>query len=377
MPRRRSVALRAGVAMIGPISAFVASTASAAPQPAARVTTRSFSEPFVPNEVLAANGSIWLAAQGPNDQGTGCRIGRLNPTTMAVATYPLVACGFNASAGEGNIFLETTTADTATQTYAIHVERFSISTDVATVLPVVSASVFLGSAIAHTQLQFADGSLWLYAAIESDSGRVQTRILQLSPETGAVEHTYPSVPEIGGIEPFVVAGSHGYVWFSGGPGSAPNLLHIDARTGAARSVQFPIANTSIFDVASKGDELYVMYLTAAQGSRAGASIHVARLNASGRMAARSPHEPLGTWLVADGGGLFSVGPSATCSAPVHVWRVDPATLRTNQIASLGLTGTATPCDNNVLSDGVAGADRSLFYLFEGDGEAFLYRVSTP
>jgi hypothetical protein len=83
---------------------------------------------------------------------------------MDAVIFAVPACGMNVAVGPGALFLDTAVADVKSQTYAIHIERFSMSTHTSTVFPAVSATLLLGSDIAHTQLAYADGSLWLYAA---------------------------------------------------------------------------------------------------------------------------------------------------------------------------------------------------------------------
>ncbi len=168
---------------------------------------------------------------------------------MALTSYPLSACGFNVTAGPGAIFLETTVASVKSETYAIHIERFSTSTHVSTVFGTVSATMVLGSDIAHTQLAYLAGSLWFYAWF---NGRAE--VLELSTGTGAVERVFRSVPQIGGTEPIIV-GTPGYVWLAGGAGSGADFLRIDVRSGASRTVEFPGRFASVYELASSGGSL--------------------------------------------------------------------------------------------------------------------------
>ncbi|HUC13203.1 MAG TPA: hypothetical protein VMS00_02005 [Acidimicrobiales bacterium] len=288
---------------------------------------------------------------------------------MALTSYPLSACGFNVAAGPGALFLETTVANVKSETYAVHIERFSTSTYVSTVFGTVSATIFLGSDAAHTQLAYVAGSLWFYAWF---SGRAE--VLQLSAATGAVERVFRSVPQIGGAEPIIV-GTPGYVWLAGGAGSGADFLRIRASNGASRSVLLPGRFASVYELAAAGSSLFFLYW----GYPAGTSSrnlrltkHVGRINANGEVLKVSPNEQLGTWLVPLSASMFSVGPGDSCTPPALVWGVDEQTLRTSVIAKLWPPGG--PCAGESSFRAVGAADHSIFVLFSGL-PGTLYRVT--
>lgn len=304
-------------------------------RPAAVVTTEYFSGTSQPDQLVTTDGQVWLVSSG-NSNDTGCRIGRLNPVTMALTSYPLSACGFNVTAVPGAIFLETTVADVKSETYAIHIERFSTSTYVSTVFGTVPATMGLGSDIAHTQLAYVAGSLWFYAWF---NGRAE--VLELSTGTGAVKRVFRSVPQIGGTEPIIV-GTPGYIWLAGGAGSAADFLRIDVRSGARRTVESPGKFASVYELASSGGSLFFLYLgypsstspTSTSPARVALTAHVGHFNANGELLKVSPNEQLGTWLVPLSGSMFSVGPGSSCTPPVLVWGVDEQTLRTGVVTRL-------------------------------------------
>jgi hypothetical protein len=288
---------------------------------------------------------------------------------MALTSYPLSACGFNVTAGGGALFLETTVADLKSETYAIHIERFSTTTFISKVFGTISATMFLGSDIAHTQLAYVAGSLWFYAWLPSGA-----EVLELSSKTGAVERVFRSVPSIGGAEP-IITGAPGQVWLAGGAGSGADFLRIDVRNGTSRVVRLPDRYASVYDLASVGASLFILYLGYPSNSSSGSvalTAHVGRFNENGQLLKVSPNEQLGTSLVPLSASLFSVGPGNSCTPPALVSGVDEHTLRTRVIAKLSPPGG--PCAGESVNRSVGAAGHSIFALFGGP-PASLYRVT--
>jgi hypothetical protein len=341
-------------------------------RPAAHVATKHFSGTFQPDQVVTTDGQVWLVSpESGNGDGSGCRIGRLRTKTLALTTYPLSACGINVTAGPGAIFLETTVANVKSETYAIHIERFSTSSHISTVYRSVSATMFLGSDIAHTQLAYLDGSLWFYAWLPAGA-----EVLELSSETGAAERVFHSVPQIGGAEP-IITGAGDQVWLAGGAGSGADFLRIDARSGASRVVHLPGRYASVYNLASIGSSLFLLYLIypSSTGSAAAAlPSHVARFNANGKLQGVSPNEQVATWLVPLAGRLFAVGPGNSCKTPALVQEVNELTLLTSVMAKLSPPGG--PCSGESAYRSVGAASDSIFVLFGGP-PATLYRVTPP
>ncbi len=333
----------------------------------AQVTSKSFNAAFAPDQVLGVDGQVWLVSPGDGN-GTGCEVGRVASTTMALTTYPLSACGMNVTAGPGALYLEVPIAEVKSQTYAVHIERFSTSAHTSTLFGRVSATMFLGSGIAHTQLAYADGSLWFYA-----NERGVPEVLQLSSSTGVVERSFGSVPQIGGTEPLIAA-TPGYVWLAGGAGSGATFLRIDVHDGATRAVQLPGRYASVYDLVWADGRLFLTYLayppaTSPEGTAL--TKHLGHFGPSGGQLARSPSEDMGTWLVPLGGALFSVGPSGSCAGPsLPIWRVDEQSLRTTAVAELRPAGG--PCAGQG-PRAVAVAGNSIFLL----SGSVLYWVTQP
>jgi hypothetical protein len=335
------------------------------------VAAKYFDHAFEPDQIVTAGGGIWLVGSGSRgiNYGTGCRLGRLNPESMRVSTYRIPRCGFNVTAGNSYIFLETWVI--SSQMYQIHIERFSTDTHTATLFPTVSAALCVCSAIAHTQLAYADGSLWFYVVPDSSNA---PEVLQLSASTGAIEHSYLSVPQIGGTEPFIV-GVPGYIWLAGGPGGGTDFERIDVATDAVRPVELPGRDASVYDVIAAKGQLYFLYLASRRGGGSSNSYtnHLGHLNPNGVPVAESPNEQVGDWLVALSGRLFSVGASNTCPSGAHVWGIDEVTLRTAPIANLRQPG-GTACLGEVDFRPVAAINGAVFYLYIDAAESVLYRV---
>jgi hypothetical protein len=334
------------------------------------VATKHFTGTFQPDQLVTTGGQVWLVSSD-SDAGSGCRIGRLRTKTLALTSYQLSTCGLNVTAGPGAIFLETTVANVRSETYAIHIERFSTSSHFSKVFPTVSATMFLGSDIAHTQLAYVDGSLWFYAWLPAGA-----EVLELSSETGAVERVFHSVPQIGGAEP-IITGAGDKVWLAGGAGSGADFLRVDARSGASRVVHLPGRYASVYNLASVGSSLFLLYLIypSSPGSAAAAlPSHVARFNKNGELQGVSPNEQIATWLVPLSGRLFAVGPGNSCKPPALVQEVNELTLRTSVMAKLSPPGG--PCTSDSAYRAVGAAGDSIFVLF-GGSPATLYRVTPP
>jgi len=286
---------------------------------------------------------------------------------MAVTTHPLPRCGINITAGDGSIYLEAAVADVKNETYAIHVERFSVA-DGRTTLDPSAASVFLGSDIAHTQFEFADGWLWLF---------FDNEVLQISPTTGLVVRRFTSTINQGGAEPLIV-GDDGDVWFAGGAGSGAQFLRIDVSSGATRTVTMPGEYASVYGLATDAGRLLFLYL--ADGANSNAPItttltnHIGEFSPSGRLIATSRNEAVPSNIVGVSGGLYGVGPDGTCtSTSLSVTVIDPVSLDDRVIASLTTPGTTCLGDGGYRPVATAGAD--IFVLYATQTAATLYRVT--
>jgi hypothetical protein len=145
------------------------------------------------------------------------RLERFDTSTLASQSYALLQCATGIASGNGRVYLLVNQAELPSNTRDYHVEVFDPATGTAQVFPAVVLQN-VGSAVAHTDLSFGAGSLWLYGYSLGGTNEV----VQISPQTGGVESTIPNAPAIGGVYPAVVAPSAG-VWLGGGPGGSAQL----------------------------------------------------------------------------------------------------------------------------------------------------------
>ncbi len=315
---------------------------------------------------------MWLIQE--TDSGAGCQARRLDARTFnVVATFPLSNCGFNVVAGDnGYLYLEALTGEPGTNNFMIHVEALSTTTGASTVFAPVVMTVG-GSGIAHTQLAFIDGWLWL-------DGR--SELVQISPTTGAAAHTITGAPA-GAYLPLVVAGPGG-IWLAGDsspssvidlvpfPSTEPQMTALPPVSGSRRG-------SLTIDWMSPVDGrmwLGVTTNTATPVSPLGTTTQqIFVVNGSGTVVRRSPVEVDGTSLDHLPTGLFTVA-APTCSN-VRISQVNPS--------SLGVTTVATlrwpygPCISGE-SRPVTTAGGDIFVLNRGDSapsslSPVLYRIT--
>jgi hypothetical protein len=361
----------------------------------------TFAGSFHPDQEVGAAGALWLISQnGPGSASSGCQVARLDPVSLSMVTYPLSACGMNVAAGGGELYLETAQSQ-PDNSYRIHIETFSVSARSSTVLSPVAMTVF-GSEIAHTQLAYADGWLWLYGYTNG------AEVVQVSPSSGAVVNTFTTgVPEIGGTEPLISAGAGG-VWLAGGPGGSSTLARLWVPPTGLEWVLTPLAAS----ISSLPDTTTVEWLGTVAGrlwvGEAGPAVSPAHPNTlaerivvldspgsgqsgEGRgslgvkespnvevlgsvsVVKRSAVENFGLAPESVGGEVFSVGPGQTCGIQ-PIWRVDPSSLRTSVVTTLH--PPVDPCWGEESFRSVTSTGGAVFVLDSSDGPApgVLYRI---
>jgi hypothetical protein len=349
------------------------STGTAGEPTGVRVRSVTFGGAFHPDQVVGTDGTLWLIGQNGAVSDSGrCHVARIDPVTVATVTYPLSACGMNVVAGGGALYLETEKSR-PDNSYLIHIERFSLATKTSTVLPAVAMTVF-GSEIAHTQLAYVGGRLWLYGTTTG------SRVVQVSPTTGAMVRTYSDVPDIGGTEPLISSGPGGEVWLAGGPGGSPTPAVISRSPTVVAPV--PVKGLSpgeggstIEWMAPVGGNVWVGVAAATDtlGQTSAPLIeHILKVDRAGAVIGRSRAEDFGSAPLSVAGTLFSVGPGQSC-ADQPVWHVDVSTLRTTLATTLH---PADACGSEGSFRYVAAAGGSLFVLdTTGSGTgAELYRI---
>jgi hypothetical protein len=324
---------------------------------------------FHPAEIVGASGALWVTGSRGGDPLTGpCAVERIDPAQLAPVAYALSACGMNIVAGQDHLYLETV-EDSPDNGHAIRIESVSTADETSTVFgPVVMTVV--GSEIAHTQLGYADGWLWLYGYTDGPE------VVQISPTTGAVVRTVTDVPGIGGTEPIIAAGPGG-IWLAGGPGGPGGPAFILSSPTAGGVIrEFPAAPPSrtVEWLAAEAGRMWIGEADAPVGPHPSPTEHIVVVNRSGDVLQRSPVEDYGSAPVTVAGQLWTVGPGGTGCATQPIWRVDRASLRTSVITTLAPPSDPclTPSFRSVTTAGGA-----LFVLDGAGGSAaeVLYRVT--
>jgi hypothetical protein len=332
-----------------------------------------FPDSFAPQQVVAAAGRLWvLGARAPSAL-TGCDLWEVTPSTLATRAFALPDCPTDVSAGDGEVYLLVNVVEGDTNTRAYHVEAFDPATGLAQVLaPVVLQNV--GSAVAHTDLTFGDGSLWLYGYATGTP-----EVVRISPVSGAVEGTIVNAPPIGGLYPAVAADAAG-AWLGGGPGGTAQLDWVPANTTTARATSYaaPTANSAILWLAAHGGRVWAGVATYTQGARiTSVTTRLVALSDDGSVAVRSGSEPVGLFpaVATPDGRLWGVQYARKCGGAEELLAIDPTTATSRAAGSLASPPNA--CDNEDGGSELAVVGRDVFVLLTGaPGTSVLYRVTT-
>ena len=276
----------------------------------------------------------------------------------------------NIVAGPGALYLETETGQPGTNNVLVGIESFSTSTEVSKILAPNLMTV-VGSEIAHTQLAYADGWLWLYGHTAD-----KDELLQISPSRGAVVRSIADVPAIGGTEPLIAAGPGG-IWLAGGPGgpAAPAfVLSSPTASGVIRELPAVAGSITVEWLAPVARRMWVGGAAVSTGLHAAPFERIVSLNRSGAVTRKSPLENFGSAPIAVGRQRWTVGPGGTGGcAGQPIWRVNPTTLRTSLVTTLH--PRSDPCLDGGYRT-VAGVGGAVFVLDGAGGvsPAYLYRV---
>jgi hypothetical protein len=312
-----------------------------------------------PSEVLASGDAAWLMVprSPPGWQG-GCDLGRVDPVTNAITTSPLPACGFNGVVGDdGSLYFESDTA-VPSFTHEIRILVVDPATRTGRVLDPIALQVE-GSSIAHTQLAYADGSLWVWGLTTGDG-----ELHRVSPATGEVERVITDVPQIGGIEPLMAA-TPGQLWLSGGPGGGTTLARLDTASGAVAFGPTLDPNPGTIPwMTSHGDELLVGVSSTSPSAGAPRSHKTLAVGPDGSILRAS--DAGGTALAASDAASWLLGSAESC-ALVPLSTVDPNTLVATEVYSF--SGSTSSCVGGGTRQ-LAAVGASAYVLDQG-----LYRVT--
>lgn len=348
--------------------------AAAAASRAPTLRAVHFADSFVPQQIVAAAGRLWVLGSRQPSSFTDCALREVDPSTMMTNSFALPECATGMTSGNGRVYMLVNQTQPGTDERDYQIEVFDPATDAAQVLaPVVLQNI--GSAVAHTDVSFGAGSLWLYGYANASP-----EVVQISPQTGAVERTIHNPPQIGGVFPAVVADRAG-VWLGGGPGGPPQLEWVRGGTDAD-------TNLSLVSGGRTGSILWLSAVAgriwagvATYGRAPGTTTVSTRLVAltdDGRASVRSPSEPVGLFPVVatPDGRLWDVVDAKTCGDPERLLEINPSTGVAHATASLVRPPGA--CDDEDGGSELATIGRRVFVLFPAGqaDEAVLYRATT-
>jgi hypothetical protein len=143
-----------GVCLTTSVVSAAANAATASP----RLTALHFDGSFVPLQLTASAGQIWVV--GSNDLGsfTQCQLEEITPSTMATRFFGLPACPTDIAAIDGMVDMVAASPEASGNTHEMHLEVFDPGTGQARLLAPVVMGI-PGSGIAHTNFAAGDGLL--------------------------------------------------------------------------------------------------------------------------------------------------------------------------------------------------------------------------
>jgi hypothetical protein len=348
------------------------SSLGASRSPALRVV--HFSGSFVPQQITAAAGSLWILGSTSPSTFTDCAIERFDPSTLEAQSYALPQCATGITSGNGRVYLLVNQVQPNTDTRDYRIEVFDPATFRAQLLsPVVLQNI--GSAVAHTDLSFGAGSLWLYGYALGGKNEV----VQISPDSGDVENTIGNAPEIGGVYPAVVADGAGE-WLGGGPGAPAGLEWVHAGTGIATNMTLVTGGRagSILWLSATAGRVWAG--VARYGGAPGTTMVRTRLVAldeQGHVAVRSPWESVGLYPVVatPDGHLWDVEYPARCGGSETLLEINPSTGVSR--AAARLAAPPAVCNDEEAGAELAAIGRVVFVLFPtAVAGSVLYRATT-
>ncbi len=330
---------------------------------AGKATIRSltFSAPFVPEQVVSVDGSVWvLGASGQQN----CSIEEVDPTTLQFHRYPIPACGYYVVVGNGLMYIAGDMSSSNSDEF--HLEIFDPATKHTTIKTPVMITT-QGSGRAHMDMTYGAGSIWMtYWGSE---------LVQVSPSTGAVLRKITNAPPSEGGHGTIVANGGG-LWVAEGADSGAAIYRLPVNSQYLSTIYTGPAHSSVLWLSSIGSTVWADVANGSDGHEA-MSTRLIAFDLSGTRILEGPNEPFGDVpLVGSNAGLWSIGSGSLCSAPQILWKVDPATGRSTHITALRTP--IEPClTENPTTSQVAVVNRSVFVL-EATGTtrpaAVLYRV---
>jgi hypothetical protein len=367
------------VAAVTAAASALCLTAAAAVRPVGaesvlpKVSALHFPAPFVPLQLAAASGRVWVLGTDAPRTDTHCELEEITPDSMSTRLYPIPACAADIAAGGGRVYLVTAEFVRGTAaTQRLHVDMFDPHRGQARILSPVVMSV-VGSSIAHTDFTYGDGSLWLYG-YQMLAG---PQVVRISPTTGKVTATIEPAPAVGGIYPDVAANDAG-LWLAGGPGGPPGVEWERQGTEVTTTPYPGPSHSSVLWLSAVGDVVWAGVEAYGTGPTPSVLTHLVALDHSGNVTVTSPSELTGEFPLVStpGGGLWGLAYVGACDGPEELLQVDPATGSSDSAAKLKAPPEA--CDDEDAGSQLVAVGRDVFALIPTDvaGSAVLYRAAT-
>jgi hypothetical protein len=358
---------------VGPAWAASALTSRGVEPVASKLTALHFPGPFVPLQLVAASGRVWVLGTETPGSDARCELQEITPTTMSTRTYALPACATDIAAGGGRVYLVTAEFVRGTAaTQRLHVDVFDPHDGKSRTLSPVVMSV-VGSAIAHTDFTYGDGALWL----DGDQMLAGPQVVRISPETGGVTATLKPAVAIGGIAPAVAANDAG-LWVAGGPGGPPGIESVRPGSEVPTTVFPGAAHSSVSWLSAVGDEVWAGVESYGAGATPPILTNLVELDDTGHMVVTSPSELTGEFPLVStpDGSLWGLAYVGACGQPEELLHVDPATGSSHP--SVALQSPPQACDDAGEGSQLASVGRDVFALIPTDvvGTAVLYRAVT-
>jgi hypothetical protein len=372
--RRAALCLAAAVAVAVAGSCVARSgAAGAAPKPAPKptLTALHFGGAFVPTQLTAAAGRIWVVGTADPGSFTDCALEEVVPSTMATTKFPLPVCPTDIAAVDGEVDMVAAAGPPQpSNTHEMHLEVFDPNSGQARLLaPIVMR--LEGSGIAHTSFSAGAGALWLYGYQMG----AHSQVVGISPQTGAVTTTVTNPPDIGGIFPAVAVNAGGQ-WFGGGPGGPPGLTWSDAG-GMTKTVYAGPSRSSILWLSAVDATVWAGVDVDGSATRPSNVTHLVAVNGRGHVIISTRPELIGDYpLVATSDGhLWSMEVAGTCGGAAELVEVDPASGESHAVEAL--PAPAASCNDAGTGSQVTAVGRDVFALIPtgSGGTGVLYRVA--
>jgi hypothetical protein len=344
--------------------------AAAAAAPPPRLTALHFHGSFVPMQLTASAGRIWVV--GSNDLSTfsQCQLEEIIPSTLATTFFPLPACPTDIAAVDGKVDMVAAAPQASGNTHEMHLEVFDPQTGRTQVLAPIVMGIE-GSGIAHTNFVAGNGQLWLYGY----QGTAGQQAVGISPQSGTVTATVTDPPEIGGIFPALAANAAGQ-WFGGGPGGPPGLAWT-AVDGKTTTVYAGARRSAILWLSAIGGTVWAAVDDEGSGERPSNVTHLVAVNRRGHVVVSTHPEQTGDYpLVPAAGRLWSMAWVGSCGQPAELVEVDSTTGASHLAEPLPAPPGA--CNDADTGSQVAAVGRDVFVLIPTgeSGSGVLYRAAT-